>query len=253
MKVKKQHIRKAVFTILSAWLVFILTGAFLQRHALACEFLPVMGYQELEGKVFLSPDIPSDRVRELSQLVDSARQRLAGVYGAPVAKPWILIASDAGTARKWGGNETGAMHRMPWCSCIVLGSLGQNVDVMAHELLHAEMQHRTGLWRFLREIPVWFDEGAALTLDYREPFLPENIHLPDEKITGVQLLGRHKDFFSGEIKKNYQAARMAVVPLIVEKRFYDDLERIKNGESFQDVFLNPLTKMQPSANSKNLK
>lgn len=240
MKKKKPLIRKFAFALLSVCLTFMLIGAFFQRHALACDMLPLMPYYQVDDKVFLASDIPNERISELSQIVDSARQRLTGVYGKPIAKPWILITSDAETTRKWGANETGAMHRMPWCSCIIIGPNGQNVDVIAHELLHAEIQKRVGLWRFLREIPVWFDEGTALTLDYREPFLPENIDLHEEKIIGVQLLESHKDFFSGNIRENYQAARMAIIPLVIEGRFYDDLERIKSGEAFQMVFKNPV-------------
>ncbi|MDZ7923630.1 MAG: hypothetical protein U5M23_06135 [Marinagarivorans sp.] len=79
--------------------------------------------------------------------------------------------------------------------CIIIGPQGQNVDVIAHEWLHAEIQHRVGFFRFLKEIPVWFDEGAALTLDYREPFLPENIDLPVEDVTAVKKLKSGKSFF----------------------------------------------------------
>ncbi len=235
---KKYFIRKLAILFLSTCLLFSLFGAFFQRHALACEVLPVMGYQQINSKVFLSPDISSERTNDLSQLVDSAMQRITNVYGAPISEPWVLITSDARTSTKWGANETASTHRMPWCSCIIVGPHGQNVDVIAHELLHAEIQHRVGLWRFLKEIPVWFDEGAALTVDYRSPFLPENIKFSDEKIINVQRLDRYKDFFSGNIRENYQVSRMAVIPLIKENSFYMDLERIANGVPFPTVFLN---------------
>lgn len=236
MKTKNPIRRKVIFALLSVIIIFLLTGAFFQRHALACELLPLMGYQELDSKVFLAPDIPSDQKEELSRMVDLAVERLTETYGAPIATPWMVITSDVATAKRWGSNETGAMNRMPWCSCIIIGPEGQNVDVMAHEMLHAEIQKRVGLWRLLKEIPVWFDEGAALTLDYREPFLPGNIELADEKITAVMTMDDHKTFFSGQIRENYQAARMAVIPLIRKERFYEDLDRIKKGESFNNVF-----------------
>jgi hypothetical protein len=54
----------------------------------------------------------------------------------------------------------------------------------------------------------------------------------------VQRLDRYKDFFSGNIRENYQVSRMAVIPLIKENSFYMDLERIANGVPFPTVFLN---------------
>ncbi|KEO75199.1 hypothetical protein EL17_05915 [Anditalea andensis] len=214
----------------------MLTGAFFQRHSLACELLPFMGYEELNRNVFLASDVSSDRIDELTEMIDLAVKRLTETYGVPIATPRIVITSDVAVAAKWGSNETGAMHRMPWCSCIVLGPEGQNVDVIAHEMLHAELQRRVGLLKILNEVPVWFDEGAALTLDNREPFLPENIELSDEKILNVMTFDTHKAFFSGKIRENYQSARMAVIPLIRKESFYEDLDRIKSGKSFHAVF-----------------
>lgn len=175
---------------------------------------------------------------ELSQLVNLAVERITETYGELVATPWMVITSDVATARKWGSNEIGAMNRMSWCSCIIIGPEGQNVDEIAHELLHAEIQKRVGLWRLLSEVPVWFEEGAALTLDNRESFLPENIELPDEVITAVMTLDSHKASFSGKIREHYQAARMVVISLIRKVSYYQDFDSNKNGEPFHEVFYN---------------
>ncbi|MGE6116539.1 hypothetical protein ACLHZU_10615 [Aeromonas salmonicida] len=148
-----------------------------------------------------------------------------------------------------GANETASMHRIPWRACMIIGPKGQNVDVIAHEWLHAEIQHRVGFFRFLKEIPVWFDEGAALTLDYRNPFLPENISLPAEDVTAVKNLKSSKSFFSNNIRQNYQASRIVVEPLIRPKQFFNDLEKIASGESFENVFLIANKSIQPTANA----
>lgn len=230
--------KKLFFAFITGLLLLALIGSYFQRQALACELLPVMGLQQIDDQVYIESDIASERMGDLSKQVSSASQRITDVYGTPESKPRILITSNANTAAKWGANDTASMHRLPWGSCIIVGPKGQNIDVIAHEWLHAEIQHRVGFWRFMTEIPIWFDEGAALTLDYREPYLPKNINLSDEDVLAVHSLTKGREFFAGDIRSNYQAARMAVVPIIRNENFFDDLERIAKGESFEAVFLN---------------
>lgn len=215
----------------------ILGGLFKQQHALSCELLPNLNYKPLTNEIYLAPEISDEVAQQINDMIRSAIERIHDVYGTPKLQPRILILSDPQMAAKWGANETASMHRLPWRSCIVIGPKGQNVDVIAHELIHAEIMHRVGFFRFMKEIPVWFDEGAALTLDYREPFLPENIRLSDAEIESVKALSSGRAFFSGDIHKNYQAARLTVEPLINADTFFDDLDQISAGASFNSVFL----------------
>jgi hypothetical protein len=229
-------VKRIAVAALGGFVLIMAIGAFIERRVITCQFLPAFGYTQLQGRAFAAGDIAPEQFGHLEGLVASAAERIRLVYGEPESRPWILITGNASTASRWGANQTASMHRMPGRSCIIIGPDGQNVDVLAHEYLHAEIQDRVGFWRFLKEIPVWFDEGAALTLDYREPFLPENIDLSEDQVDSVQRLKKNRDFFSGNIRENYQAARMAVIPLINTETFFLDLERIGNGESFDSVF-----------------
>lgn len=224
-----------VVVILAASLLLI--GAVLQRHALACDILPALNYRQIGSDVFVADDISAVQAKLIKELIAAAAERIGQVYGTPVSTPRFVITGDIHSAANWGANETASMHRMPWRSCIVIGPKGQNIDVIAHEWLHAEIQYRVGLLRFLTEIPVWFDEGAALTLDYRAPFLPENINLADAEVSAVQQLTSDRSFFANNIRQHYQAARLAVAPLIRPEQFFNDLERLAAGESFDKVFL----------------
>ncbi len=231
--------KKMIVLLLIGLVLFLSSGALLLRHSLACELLPALGYPHIQAGAFAAPDLDPESLEAMHEILVSAADRISEVYGPPEARPRILVTGDVATARRWGANETASMHRLPWRSCIVVGPQGQNVDVLAHESLHAEIQHRVGFVRFFKEVPVWFDEGAALTLDYREPFLPENIDLSSEQVIGVRELARAKDFFTGNVREKYQAARMAVIPLIDTETFFEDLGRIADGENFEAVFVSP--------------
>lgn len=226
-----------------------LIGGIFQRHALACDILPLMNYQRLNNEVFLVGDFAESQAQNISEHIESASERISHVYGRPISKPRFVITADKQSAASWGANETASMHRMPWRACVIIGPKGLSVDVIAHEWLHAEIQQRVGFFRFLKEIPVWFDEGAALTLDYRKPFLPENIDLQAENVTAVKNLKSGKSFFSNNIRQNYQASRIAVEPLIRKDNFFNDLQRIASGDSFENVFLKANKSIQPTANA----
>lgn len=241
--------RKLSIVVLFVFVSLVLIGGVFQRHALACEFLPLMKVQEITSEVFLIGEVSEKQANSIDGYIESASERIRHVYGEPVSKPRFVITHDASNAGKWGANETASMHRMPWRACIIIGPEGQNIDVIAHEWLHAEIQHRVGFFRFLSQIPVWFDEGAALTLDYREPFLPENIDLTATEINAVKKLKSGRRFFSGNVRQNYQASRLAVEPLIHPEAFFDDLEKVASGESFDNVFLKANKSMQPTANA----
>ena len=219
------------------FLIFFIIGASVKRHALACEILPLLNYSRLDGHVFFDADRKLASTGNIEELLQAPSLRIQRMYGEPHSRPRILIAGNSETAQRWGANDTATMHRMPWRTCIILGPEGENIDVLAHEWLHAEIQQRVDFWRFLREIPVWFDEGAALTVDHREPLLPVNITLSDKQVSQVRNLVSGADFFSGNVLENYQAARLAVIPLINANTFYADLERVAAGENFSDVFL----------------
>ncbi len=167
--------KKIFLWLLLGCLLFLLTGAIIARKGLACELVPILGYPQLSGQIFIAKNMDLAESGHLLELIAQASNRLKDIYGQPDSQPRILITNDTLTAERWGANEAGSMHRLPWRSCIIIGPKGHNTDIIAHEMVHAEIQHRVGFWRFLKEIPVWFDEGAALTLDYREPFLRKNI------------------------------------------------------------------------------
>lgn len=228
--------RLACTAALIVLMLLLVAGLASRRHALACDLLPLGGHRQLQPGVFAGADVDEARARQFQALIAAASARIEGLYGAPASRPRLVLAGSIQEARRLGANDTASMHRSPWGSCIVIGPQGRNVDVIAHEWLHAEIQHRVGFWRTLREIPVWFDEGAALTVDHRAPFLPSAIRRSGAEIQAVRQLAGGRAFFAGDTHAHYQAARMAVVPLVRPDRFYADLDRIASGERFDEVF-----------------
>jgi hypothetical protein len=51
--------------ILLTTITLLLAGAFFQRHALACELLPVLNYQQIDSDAFLGGDISEEEAETL--------------------------------------------------------------------------------------------------------------------------------------------------------------------------------------------
>ncbi len=223
--------RIIIFTLVS---ILFVAGVFSKKHVVACETVQYSNYEEIAAGIFVSTEL-KDKQQVLHNVL-AGRNRVNSTFGDMEALPKIVFVANKEEADKFGANTTATIHYYPLGTCIVYGPKGQSVDVIAHELTHAEVVHKVGFINYLQEIPVWFNEGIALMVDYREPFLPGNIELSQEQIDAVKELEFGYEFFNGKnIHENYLASRMAV-DKIDPSTLYEKLLLIRNGESFNNVF-----------------
>ncbi|WP_246840610.1 hypothetical protein [Lacimicrobium sp. SS2-24] len=206
---------------------------FVKKEAIACELVGLSHFYEVSPNLYIDTSIGKRQQRELLKAIQVATQRVSEVYGTPAASPRIMATADPRYARL-GFSRTGVQTSGFFRECIFLGSKGLNTDVIAHELVHAEVRHRTNLLVELIQLPAWFIEGTGVKVDYRKPFLAENIDvasLDQAKVRSVFFL---KDFPFNNVE-SYQAALMAIEPMS-HKDLYQRLERLNNGEQFEEVF-----------------
>ena len=115
----------------------------------------------------------STTVRQQAQLRDhvrTAHDRIRRFWGNQQGRAILIYCPRQDDYEQYciGGEGAGCSLGTPWgASYLVLGPEGNNADVIAHELCHDELFARLGWWRVKRQIPVWFNEGLALMLDYR--------------------------------------------------------------------------------------
>jgi aminopeptidase N len=125
----------------------------------------------------------------------------------------------------------------PLTQYIFIGPKGQNVDVIAHELMHAEMGVRVGYLADRHSLPIWFKEGFALQVDRRGPFV-EQLNVSQQQIDGVRQFYTRSQFRKepSTVIHNYQLSQLAVAQLNLDN-LEEKLLAIKQGESFESVFL----------------
>jgi len=170
-------------------------------------------------------------------LVADARRRIHQSFGPPIAEPRIVFWDRRGLLGMLLLNEYGSMEVIGARACVFVGPKGRTADIVAHELMHAELFARVGAWAYLARIPTWFNEGLAMQVDHRERYLlPKGTD--SEFVRNATSAG---DFFVGgdeELTRNYAAAKAQVarwVATVGASSVYGQLGRIQAGEPFDGL------------------
>ena len=216
-----------------ATLVFAVPGA------TACAFVGVREFESLPDKTLVEPQRSSQDRSEIQELLSDARKRIETRFGATRATPIVVFLQNTEAFWPLSLNAHGSTSFVGSRTCVIVGPKGQSVDVVAHELMHAELADRVGYWRRLTEIPTWFDEGVAMQVDFRPRY-----DLPSGKPVNTSYVRRietaHEFFKSSgsRLVQNYASAKFEVAHWlsgIGKQNLYQRLERIENAEPFDTV------------------
>ena len=225
-----RFVHKLKLALITGFSFIILMGGISQRHVIGCQLITPSGYSEIEPNMFFSPSINSNQSDELLSNINLAKSRINSTFGSMISSPKVIITVTENEAVNFGSNPYGVAHLSVLGQCIVLGPEGQNVDVIAHEYMHAEVHHRVGWLNYLLNVPVWFMEGLATLVDFRKPYLLENIDLTRNEVNSV----KHQTFNHTGIK-HYQAARVLASD-VNKSKLYENLEKLKQGQNINSLF-----------------
>jgi hypothetical protein len=230
--------RRSAFVAGTTALFFGLVAFALARPgAAACALLDLAPITKILPELYGDLSTPDFSVERASQLVIDARSRIEKVLGTPIAKPKIIFWSGAGALSALPLNHYGGTYFLGTRACVFVGPLGRNGDVVAHELVHAELTARVGEWAKFSQIPTWFDEGLAMQVDNRPAYdLP--LATPTQF---VRTLNSPSQFHAGDdatLTLHYGAAKVEVktwLDSISPALAYSQLERLRSGEPFSRV------------------
>jgi hypothetical protein len=227
------------------WILLVLLTAGLvvrERQALLALTVGWSDFQRV-GPLYFAPRIPAPLRRQLQSELESAQKRVRDFYGSLRARPTIIVADDSTLARFTNGSVA-VTHYTPAGAVIVLVPAGQNVDVMAHELAHAELFARLGYRTIDWCVPTWFDEGLAVQFDQR-PMYSEAAFAARRaagwRLPALPTLSSKTAFFSGsreQVRFHYAGARSAVLGWLSgldPAEAVQLIERLTCGEESQRV------------------
>ena len=133
-------------------------------------------FEKISDNVYVNRNYAGSR-DEITHLIDEAKSRVKDFYGSLTCpdRTAIIICDDEKLLAKLGGDHD--THHLSTLfpvkrSYVSVSTEYLTIDILAHELSHAELHERLSGKAF-RRVPTWFNEGIALQNDYREQYGPE--------------------------------------------------------------------------------
>ena len=120
------------------------TLALAMPGAAACALVNVANLESLPDGSLVDSSTPEQERARLHELIMEARGRIEAMYGAPRANPTTVFFQDSRTFWLLPVNEYGSTNFVGRRACVIVGPKGRNPDVVAHELMHAELADRVG-------------------------------------------------------------------------------------------------------------
>jgi hypothetical protein len=224
-----------------------------QPQAASCALINYRGLDEVAPGILASSDVTIAQRLDFVHLHTAAKLRIASTFGDTGASPVIVIGSTEALRRLFpGASSYASTIFVPSRSCVLVGPKGHDVNIIAHEQLHAEIHHRVGHWNRLTEIPTWFDEGLAMQVDFRERYRWSLESGAIDSGTVTQWTSRSQ-FFRGddeELTRHYAMAKEELrlwVQELGRENVYGFLERVRQGDRFVETYKRTSTASNPSA------
>ena len=208
--------------------------------------VPYRDFIEIQRNVYVENGYSGD-LETVNSLVNEARNRVLEFWGNLESAPTVIISDNAATLAKLGADhDTATAILFGAYSYISVSDEYLNVDILAHEMTHAELHARLYKGRLPQTlIPTWFDEGVATQNDYREQYSEETWHEKTKNGSDTIELDRMDtpvEFYAGNAddrRFRYLISRHEIKEWI-DKNGVDVLirliEKVNAGEDFYELY-----------------
>ena len=238
--------KKILKCVISAFFLLLVIAAvyFFQFNAVGYRMtVPCRSaFEEIDDNIYINRSF-SGSIEEAIGRIDSAKERVKDFFGdlCCLEDTVIIICDDDLLLSRLGGDhDTKTCYFPAKKHYISVSDEYFNVDILAHELTHAELHTRLSE-SAQKKIPTWFDEGIALQNDYREQYSFETwVKQTDNGSHTVDLedMDEASKFYAGTVEDRrfrYLNAKHEVDGWMeTHKRqgLMELIDKLNNGEAF---------------------
>lgn len=197
-----------------------------------------------DGCFYYNSATPSGKIDNLKAVAMQASTRVANFWGARISSPKIIYCDTPADFATYCANPTApAVTYLKLGTVIVLSRDAANVDIVAHELSHAELYARIGGYQFDAKIPSWFKHGLAMQNDYRNYYSEDTLRAKTNNfnnLPAIKNMQSDEQFYAGspqQVMLNYMAAKHEVKNWYTPEKLRVFIEKLNAGETFAQAYI----------------
>jgi hypothetical protein len=203
-------------------------------------------YFKNKGRLYFSQSTPSNKIDTLNSLINQASLRISNFWGQKTANPKFIYCNSEDDFKKYCANPSAPaityFTYLKLGSVIVLGPNTIDLDIIAHEISHAEFYERIGFYKFNNEIPSWFKHGLAMQNDYRSYYSEDTLKIKSndfKSLPDIESFKSDGQFYTGSQKQimlNYMTAKHEVKNWYTKEKLDKLIKDMNSGETFEEAF-----------------
>lgn len=196
-----------------------------------------------KGRVYFIGSTLHHKIDSLESLITQASTRIDNFWGRKTSNPKFIYCNNEDDFKKYCVNPGApAVTYLKLGSIIVLSADAIDVDIIAHEISHAEFYKRIGFYKFNYKIPSWFKHGLAMQNDYRDYYSDDTLKVKSDNFKNLPDIKSFKSdgqFYAGsrqQIMLNYMTAKHELKNWYTKEKLDKFLKDINSGKTFEEAF-----------------
>jgi hypothetical protein len=196
-----------------------------------------------DDRLYYNTHVPHNKIDSLKALIEQAKKRILAFWGEKRANPKFIYCDDTVDLKKYSiAPAAPAVTYLKLGSYIVLSKDGMDLDIIAHEISHAEFYERVGFFKWNFSIPAWFKHGLAMQNDFRNYYSEDTLRVKSNNFTNlpnIKLYKKDDEFYAGtheQVMLNYMTAKHEVKNWYSKEKLDKLIKDLNAGKSFDKTF-----------------
>jgi hypothetical protein len=199
-----------------------------------------------DGRLYFNPNNSQTTFDTVESLIRQASVRVAAFWGQETCNPTFIYCDSDKDFKKYGSpHSVPAVTQLKLGSYIVLSKEGADLDIIAHEISHAELYERIGFYKMTFKIPSWFKHGLAMQNDFRNYYSEDTLKMKSDNFRNLpqlKYLETDKQFYKGNLSQimlNYMTAKHEIKNWYTKEKLDRLIKDLNAGKSFTEAYGNP--------------
>ena len=195
-----------------------------------------------DGRLYFNANTPAAKIDTVKLIIEKASLRVAGFWGQKYGNPKFIYCDNDQDFKNYGNARLDpATTQYKLGPYIVISKEGIDMDIIAHEISHAELYERLGFYKMMFIIPRWFDEGLAMQNDYRDYYSEDTFKVKSGNLRNLPDIQQFKSggFYEGsqeQVMLNYMTAKHEVKNWYTLQKLDRLIMDLNAGKSFEEAY-----------------